>query len=90
MYLTEMVDAPLPVSHRDIIDRAGGPAATSRAISPFEMDAGRTAVDPNQAKRWRYLDSIPGPYFQSFAAAELATLEELAAGAATRRARATA
>ena len=82
---TDMVDASLPVSHRDIIDRAGGPAATSRAISPLETEAGRQPVDPNQAKRWRFLNSIPSPYFQSFAQAGLATLEELADAAAMKR-----
>lgn len=85
-----MVDASLPVSHRDIIDRAGGPAAVSKEISPYEVDAGRPAVDANTTKAWKRLDSIPSPYFQAFAAKGLATLEELAAHAATRRVRATA
>jgi hypothetical protein len=82
-----MVDASLPISHRDIIDRAGGPAATSKAISPYEIDQGRSAVDANTTKAWKRLDSIPAPYFQAFAAVELATLEELSDHAANRRAR---
>ncbi len=81
-----MVDVS-PVSHRDIIDRAGGPAATSKSISRHETDAGRPAVDANTTKAWKRLDSIPAPYWQAFVATALATHEELADAAATRRAR---
>lgn len=62
-------------SHRDIIQRAGGPAAFGHQIK----------VSPNNVKAWKRLDSIPGPYFRQIAEAGLATLEELAAAAAARR-----
>ena len=80
-----MVDIPLTadpavadVSHRDIIERAGGPAAFGRSIDP--------PVEANTTKQWKRLDSIPSPYWDAIARAELATLAELAAAAARRRA----
>ncbi len=82
-----MVSAAPSVSHRDIIDRAGGPAATSKAISPIEEAASRLPVDANTVKAWKRQNSIPGAYWQAFRDADLATLSELAAAAAARRAR---
>lgn len=81
-----MVDVPL-VSHRDIIDRSGGPASVAGAISAHEREAGRKPVDGNTTKAWKRQDSIPAPYFEAFASAGLATLDELASAAATRRTR---
>ncbi len=63
-------------SHLDIIDDAKGPAKLARAI----------AADPNTAKQWRTNGSIPAPYWEAIADAGLASLEELAAAAAQRRA----
>jgi hypothetical protein len=82
-----MVSAAPTVSHRDIIDRAGGPAATSRAISLIEEAASRPAIDANTVKAWKRADSIPGAYWQAFRDADLATLNELASAAAARRGR---
>ncbi len=72
-----MVNDPdtVNVSHRDIIERAGGPAAFGQPIN----------IDGNTTKQWKRLDSIPSPHWAAIAAAELATLEELASGAASRR-----
>ncbi|WP_170828756.1 hypothetical protein [Sphingobium yanoikuyae] len=66
--------APKAPTHRDIIARNGGPAALGRKID----------VDPNTAKAWNRLDSIPAPYWHAIAGADAATLEELAAAAASR------
>lgn len=63
-----------PITHRDIIERAGGPAALGRAIN----------VDANTTKAWKRLDSIPAAHWQSIAQAEIASLDELAEAAATR------
>lgn len=63
-------------SHRDIILRNGGPTAMGRKIN----------VDPNNVKAWARLDSIPAPHWQAFADSNAATLEELAAAAARRKA----
>jgi len=76
----------VPVSHRDIIDRGEGSTAVARKISEIEEANGRQPVDPNTAKAWKRTDSIPGIYWQAFVDAGLATLEELAAAAAAKRA----
>jgi hypothetical protein len=84
-YLFTMNSQPatLPVSdigtpsHRDLIFRAGGPAKVGDSLKP--------PVDGNTVKAWARLDSIPGPYWQGFAEAQLATLEELAAAAEAKR-----
>lgn len=65
-----------PPTHKDIIDRNGGPAALARAID----------ADANTVKAWKRLSSIPAPYWQAIADAELASLAELAEAAAARRA----
>jgi hypothetical protein len=44
-----------------------------------------TPVDGNTVKGWKRNDSIPGPYWQAFADARIATLEELAAAAEEKR-----
>lgn len=80
-----MVTLPEPVPHRDIIAREGGSAAVARRITEHEEAIGRKSVDANQVQAWKRGNSIPGPYFEAFAAQGLATLEELAAGAAARR-----
>lgn len=64
-------------SHRDLIFRAGGPAKVGESLEP--------AVAANTVKAWALNDSIPGPYWQAFADAKLATLEELAAAAEAKR-----
>lgn len=61
-------------SHLQIIDDAGGPAKTARAIS----------ADPGMVKQWKRTDSIPGPYWAAIAAASIATLDELAEAVAGR------
>lgn len=63
-------------THKQIIIDAGGPTSVGGAIS----------VDPNTVKAWRHLNSIPAPYWNAVALANLATLEELAIAAAARRA----
>ena len=76
--------AVLPVSdfeiptHRDIINRAGGPAKVADALS-LDAERGRERV-----KGWAREDSIPGPYWQGFVDSELATHEELARAAAEK------
>lgn len=80
-----MVIDPL-ISHADIVARAGGPSFVSRKLSDHEEAQGRAGVGVNTVKAWKHNDSIPAPYFQAFVALGLASLEELAAGAALRRA----
>ena len=63
------------MTHADIITREGGPAAFGR---PIEVPA-------NTAKQWKRLNSIPSGYWEEIADKGLATLEELAAGAAAKR-----
>jgi hypothetical protein len=65
------------LTHAELIDRAGGPAKTGASLEP--------PVDGNTVKGWKRNDSIPGPYWQAFADANLATLEELAAAAEAKR-----
>jgi hypothetical protein len=65
------------LTHSDLIDRAGGPAKVGALLEP--------PVDGNTVKAWKRNDSIPGPYWQAFADANLATLEELAAAAEAKR-----
>jgi hypothetical protein len=65
------------LTHRDLIFRAGGPAKVGDLLVP--------PVDGNTVKGWARNDSIPGPYWQAFADANLATLEELAAAAEAKR-----
>lgn len=65
------------LTHSDLIDRAGGPAKVGSLLNP--------AVDGNTVKAWKRNDSVPGPYWQAFADANLATLEELAAAAEAKR-----
>ncbi len=74
-----MVETSLsdPISHRDIIERGGGPAAFGRAIEP--------PVEANTTKQWKRLDSIPKEYWRGIADAKLATLDELADAAASKR-----
>lgn len=62
-------------SHEDIIADAGGPAALGRKVG----------ADPNTAKKWKQNGSIPSAYWAEISRQEIATLEELAAGAETRR-----
>lgn len=63
-------------SHQKIIDDAEGPTAVARLIG----------AEPGTVKQWRRLSSIPAPYWDDLTKAGIATLEELAAAAATRRA----
>jgi hypothetical protein len=60
-----------------LIFRAGGPAKVGDLLDP--------PVDGNTVKAWARLDSIPAPYWQGFADARIATLEELAAAAEAKR-----
>jgi hypothetical protein len=64
-------------SHRDLIYRGGGSARVAESLDP--------PVDRNTVKAWAFNDSIPGPYWQAFADAKIATLEELAAAAEAKR-----
>lgn len=66
--------SPEQPSHRDIIARSGGPAATGRRIE----------VDPNTVKGWNRLNSIPAAHWQRITDEGLASLEELAAAAASK------
>lgn len=66
-------------THREIIDRAGGPSKVAEALRSDPP------VDRERIKGWARNDSIPGPYFQSFVDADLATYEELGAAAARRK-----
>jgi hypothetical protein len=61
-------------SHRAIIARNGGPAALGRLIN----------IDPNTVKAWNRLDSIPAAHWHAIAGADAATLDELAAAAASK------
>ena len=63
-------------THIDIIDAAGGPSALAKVIK----------VDANTVKAWKRIGSIPAAHFTALAEAGLASLEELAAAAAARRA----
>lgn len=56
------------ISHREIIERAGGPAAFGRAIG----------VVKNTTKAWSRQDSIPADYWWVIASKHIASLEELA------------
>lgn len=64
-------------THQKIIEDAGGPSAIAKV----------TGAEPGTAKQWKRLDSIPAPYWAAINEAKLATLEELADAAATRRGR---
>lgn len=61
-------------THSTIITDAGGPAKVAKVIPAAS----------GTVKQWRRLDSIPAPYWQGFADQGIASLEELAAGAARR------
>ncbi len=74
------VSTPDELSHRAIIDRAGGPAKVGHAIG----------VPPNLTKKWKSADSIPPAYWTDLVDKALATLDELATAAASRRTRETA
>lgn len=65
------------LTHGDLIERGGGPAKVGASLDP--------PVDGNTVKGWKRNDSIPGPYWQAFADARIATLEELAAAAEDKR-----
>lgn len=62
------------MSHSGIIDREGGSTAFARRIDE----------DPNKVKAWKRGDSIPAPYWAAVVDAGMATLEELAEGAARK------
>jgi hypothetical protein len=62
-------------THEQIIAAANGPSALARIVG----------VDAGTAKKWRKGDSIPAPYWEAIAEAKIATLEELAAAAATKQ-----
>lgn len=62
-------------THLDIIDGINGPTRLARAIG----------ADPNTAKAWKRNGSIPAPYWAEIARQNIASLEELAAGAEARR-----
>lgn len=64
-------------SHRDIIAGAGGATRLARLL---KAPAGRAA-------QWKRSDSIPARYWPAIAGRGLASLEELAAATAARRAR---
>lgn len=61
-------------THQQILKDAGGPAKV----------AGIVGAQAGTAKQWGRADSIPAPYWASFAANGFATLEELAEAAAKR------
>lgn len=65
------------LTHGELIERGGGPAKVGASLAP--------PVDGNTVKGWKRNDSIPGPYWQGFADARIATLEELAAAAEEKR-----
>ena len=65
------------LTHGELIDRAGGPSKVGAVLEP--------PVDGNTVKGWKRNDSIPGPYWQTFANARIATLEELAEAAEAKR-----
>ena len=60
------------LSHRELIKRAGGPAAIAREIG----------LDGETTKAWSRTDSISADYWWSIHNKGLATLEELAAARA--------
>lgn len=62
-------------THKQIIKDAGGPAVVARAV----------VAEANTAKGWSRSNSIPAMYWEPLVAAQMATLEELAAAAAARR-----
>ncbi len=62
-------------THLQIIKDAGGPSAIGRIVG----------AEANTAKQWKRNDSIPAPYWAALADAKVATLDELAKAAATRR-----
>lgn len=62
-------------THEQIITDANGPSALARIVG----------VDAGTAKKWRQGDSIPAPYWEAIAEAKIATLDELAAAAATKQ-----
>jgi hypothetical protein len=63
-------------THAQIIEDAGGPAAVGDIVG----------APGNTTKQWKRNDSIPAPYWAALAEAGKATLEELAAAAAAKRA----
>lgn len=65
------------LTHRQLIERGGGPAKVGASLEP--------PVSGNTVKAWSLNDSVPGPYWQAFADAKIATLEELAAAAEDKR-----
>lgn len=70
-------------THKQIIVDAGGALAIARRISRHATS------DEALRKRitaWLATDSIPGPYWKALSDHGFASLEELAAGAAKRRA----
>lgn len=62
-------------SHRQIVADAG----PERLVELFGVKASFRTV-----RSWRLRDSIPAPYWQKLVDHRLASLEELAAGAAAR------
>lgn len=62
-------------SHQQVIDDAKGPSALAHTLG----------VEPGTVKQWKRNNSIPAPYWQAISEADIATLDELAAAAATRR-----
>ncbi|MDP1598988.1 hypothetical protein [Phenylobacterium sp.] len=62
-------------SHQQIITDANGPSAVARIVG----------AEAGTAKQWRRNDSIPAAYWAAMADAGLATLEELAVAAASKR-----
>lgn len=64
-------------THSQIIDEAGGPSALARTPG--------VEVDPGTTKQWKRGDSIPAPYWAAIADAKLATLEELAEAASSKK-----
>ena len=64
------------VTHADIIARIGRDAEV----------ASRLGVNVHQVRDWRLRNSIPSEKWKALAEAEMATLEELADGAAAKAA----
>lgn len=67
-------------AHREIIESAGGDHAVAAALGSA------SGVNASRVRFWRRRNSIPAEWWASLARAGVATLEELAAGAAKRRA----
>ncbi len=63
-------------THAEIIARNGGSTAVGRKIG----------VDANNVKAWKRNSSIPATYWLALSQQGLATLDELAAGAAKQAA----